>query len=143
MTLQQLIYVTSILYDKQLPNSIGSIAPNSLSPQLQKSKTMKLHNPMTHKLPKSPISLTPHPQLLLKIWSLSEVEDHPCLASLPSHNGIEAEHISLWTICLSHPNIRAFSGNRKLRVLIEIPLPQVTEHADQLLHSEASQPGNA
>ena len=30
---------------------------------------------------------------------------------------------------------------RKDLVLIEIPLPQVTEHDDQLLHSEASQPG--
>ena len=30
---------------------------------------------------------------------------------------------------------------RKDLVLIEIPLPQVTEHDDQLLHSEASHPG--
>ena len=62
---------------------------------------------------------------------------------LPSHNGMVAEHISLWTIWRSHPNIWAFSGIKKDRVLIEIPLPQVTEHADQLLHSEASHPGNA
>ena len=30
---------------------------------------------------------------------------------------------------------------RKDLVLIEIPLPQVTEHDDQALHSEASHPG--
>ena len=30
---------------------------------------------------------------------------------------------------------------RKDLVLIEIPLPQVTEHDDQSLHSEASHPG--
>ena len=30
---------------------------------------------------------------------------------------------------------------RKDLVLIEIPLPQVTEHDDQPLHSEASHPG--
>ena len=72
------------------------------------------------------------------------VQDLPTVEKwLPSHNGTVAEHISLWTICLSHPNIWAFSGTKKVRVLIEIPLPQVTEHADQLLQSEASHPGTA
>ena len=59
---------------------------------------------------------------------------------LPSQSRIGAEHISFCTICLSHPNIWAFSSWRKLRVLIEIPLPQVTEQDDHALHSEASQP---
>ena len=61
---------------------------------------------------------------------------------IPSQRRTEAEHISFWTICLSHPSIiGAFSGIRKDLVLIEIPLPQVTEQDDQALHSEASHPG--
>ena len=60
---------------------------------------------------------------------------------IPSQRRTEAEHISFWTICLSHPSIGAFSGRRKDLVLIEIPLPQVTEQDDQALHSEASHPG--
>ena len=63
------------------------------------------------------------------------------LEYIPSQRLTEAEHISFWTICLSHPSIGAFPGMRKDLVLIEIPLPQVTEHDDQSLHSEASHPG--
>lgn len=35
----------------------------------------------------------------------------------------------------------AFSGMRNDLVLMEIPFPQVTEHGDQSVHSEASHPG--
>ena len=78
-------------------------------------------------------------------WSKFKCTYFPFLNNeliLPSHWGIGAEHISFCTICLSHPNIWAFSSWRKLRVLIEIPLPQVTEQDDHALHSEASQPSS-
>lgn len=60
---------------------------------------------------------------------------------LPSHKSTGAEHISFCTSCRSHANICAFSGIKNERVLIEIPLPQVTEQDDHALQSEVSQPG--
>ena len=50
-------------------------------------------------------------------------------------------HISFWTRCRSHPSMRALSGSLKALFLIERPLPQVTEQADQLDHMVTSQPG--